>query len=154
MSNGMYVSMSETSEVGWENEKEITSEIKKMIYMPLMHRVINEIIKPMKEINLTSLEYCVLKALISWKGSIHLVSPNCKEILKREMDVLLASLHHHYIKQQMNENTIAERMGNLILLVSNVFCVSLECIENHHKVEFFDLWQLDSLLIKLLKVGM
>lgn len=121
MSNGMHVSMSETSETGWEDENEITSEIKKMIYMPLMHRVINEIIKPMKEINLTSLEYCVLKALISWKGSFHLVSPNSKEILKREMDVLFASLHHHYVKQQMNESVIAERMGNIVLLVSNVF---------------------------------
>jgi len=152
MQNGMFVSMSENSNTGWEDEEDINSETKTMIYKPLMNRVKSEIIEPMKEMDLKHEEFCVLKALVSWKSAVWDVTSLTKDLLSNEIDALFASLNHFYIKHGYDENIIAERIGCLVLLVSNIFSVGMECLENHHKVEFFDLWQLDSLLIKLLKI--
>uniref|UniRef100_A0AC34Q621 Uncharacterized protein n=1 Tax=Panagrolaimus sp. JU765 TaxID=591449 RepID=A0AC34Q621_9BILA len=152
MTNGMYVSMSDESNTGWEDEPEISSETKTMIYKPLMKRIITQIIEPMRELDLKQEEYCVLKALVVWKDVVLWVSATTKTLLNKETEALFASLNNFYVKQGFDDNTIARRMGGLILLLSNVFSVGMECIEDHQKIEFFNLWELDKLLIKLLKV--
>ncbi|KAE9555500.1 hypothetical protein FO519_001268 [Halicephalobus sp. NKZ332] len=152
MSNGMFLSMTEDSNIGWEDEKEISSEIKAMIYKPLVKRVVAEIINPMKEMDLKYEEFCALKTLVSWKSAVRHMSSPVKDVLNSEINALFASLNQFYVKQGFDDNVIAERIGCLVLLMSNIFSVGMECLENHHKMEFFDLWQLDSLLIKLLKM--
>ena len=121
MQNGMFVSMSEESSTGWEDEDEINSETKMMIYKPLMQRVRYEIIEPMKEMNLRHEEFCALKALVSWKSVVWSVTPSTKDLLNNEIDALFASLNHFYVKEGCDENVIAERTGCLVLLISNIF---------------------------------
>lgn len=121
MTNGMYVSMSDQSNIGWEDEPEISSEIKTMIYKPLMKRIIAQIIEPMRKLDLKQEEYCVLKALVVWKDVILWVSATTKDLLNKETEALFASLNNFYIKQGFDDNVIAQRMGGLILLLSNVF---------------------------------
>uniref|UniRef100_A0A7E4ZS26 Nuclear receptor domain-containing protein n=1 Tax=Panagrellus redivivus TaxID=6233 RepID=A0A7E4ZS26_PANRE len=151
MQNGMYVSMTKDSKVGWEDEKDINAETKEMLYKPLMERIVAEIVEPMRNLDLSHTEYCAFKALVCWKGSYHLSSNETRELLNKQIDALFESLDEHYRKLSYDSGMIAERTGNMILLVANVFSVGLEAMENHHKIDIFDLWQLDSLLLRLLK---
>ena len=79
------------------------------------------------------------------------------------IDQLFRALHLHYMSQGATADFIAQRTGNIVLLISSVFvsyspkqkwnyiqALGIECIETHQKIQFFDLWQLDELLAKLL----
>ncbi|KAM3723895.1 Nuclear hormone receptor [Dirofilaria immitis] len=94
-------------------------------------------------------EFVALKAFVSWKGTICEISDGNKHAMKAMLDELCASLHQYY--KQNNQNDLSERFGTIILLLSSIFAVGLQFVESHHEVAFFDLWQLDSLLIQLLK---
>uniref|UniRef100_A0A914CAD2 Uncharacterized protein n=1 Tax=Acrobeloides nanus TaxID=290746 RepID=A0A914CAD2_9BILA len=154
MPNGMFASTEENG-LGWEDEfPEITAEIKKKVYRPLMDRVIREIIEPMKVMEMTLTEFVVLKALVSWKSGLSDFSDINKPVIYAQIEAILKGLHLYYLKMNFDEGTIAERTGNLLLLIVNVFAIGVECLENHHKIQFFDLWELDSLLLKLLKMGL
>uniref|UniRef100_A0AC34GD12 NR LBD domain-containing protein n=1 Tax=Panagrolaimus sp. ES5 TaxID=591445 RepID=A0AC34GD12_9BILA len=62
MQNGGYVSTIEGCDEGWENEKEISMESKKMIYLPLLERLMPEVVAPMVAMNLSFEEVVALKA--------------------------------------------------------------------------------------------
>uniref|UniRef100_A0A1I8AGQ6 NR LBD domain-containing protein n=1 Tax=Steinernema glaseri TaxID=37863 RepID=A0A1I8AGQ6_9BILA len=153
MPNCMTVSITDDSNEGWEDEDEISAEMKRMLYHSLMTRAVHEIVEPMNVLKITHIEYILLKAIISWKGALSTsVSAETKDLIKAEIDYLLAALNIHYHSLNYAPDTIAERTGNLLLLISSIFMIGMECIESHQKIHFFDLWQLDSLILKLLPV--
>ncbi|CAJ0941248.1 unnamed protein product, partial [Mesorhabditis belari] len=149
MQNGGYVSCKENSDDGWSDEKEISGQTKKMIYKPLLERILNEIIPPLQQIEITFEEFVALKAFVSFQGAIENVSQEGRPAMKRQLDALIRSLHKHYL----NKGAPAEeRLGTIILLLSSIFSTGLEFVESHRAVEFFDLWHLDSLLRQLLNL--
>ncbi|TKR67638.1 hypothetical protein L596_023758 [Steinernema carpocapsae] len=151
MPNCMTASITEDSDEGWEDEDEISADMKKMMYHSLMKRVVNEVVEPMNVLQITHVEFVILKAIISWKGCLSTgISAETKDVIKAEIDHLLGALNLHYTSLNYSADTIAERTGNLLLLISSIFIVGMECIESHQKIHFFDLWELDSLLLKLL----
>ncbi|PAV89085.1 hypothetical protein WR25_08940 [Diploscapter pachys] len=149
MQNGGYVSAVEGCEEGWEDEPEISGRIKKMIYQPLLKRIMEEILPPMLELQLTFEEFVALKAFVSWQGGIPNVSVEKRDIMRKQLDAITQSLHAHYVK---NGLPAAERLGSIILLLSNIFSTGLDFVESHRQIEFFDLWNLDSLLLQLLNL--
>ncbi|CAJ0941212.1 unnamed protein product, partial [Mesorhabditis belari] len=152
MFNGLFVGIERDSTEGWADEAGIiSSSLKQELYRPLMERVVNELVEPMRQIGLTYHEYVVLKGLISFKGSgVHELEPGIKELMKKQVDAILFSLNDHYKQLGYSSHQIAERTGNIVLLMSAVFAVSMECLESHQKIQFFDLWELDDLVLQLL----
>ncbi|CAI4227954.1 unnamed protein product [Auanema sp. JU1783] len=152
MFNGMYVGIKEDSEEGWLDEADyISAEMKKKLYRPLLNRVVNEIAYPMKAIQLSFTEFLFLKALVSFKSaSASDISAPIKDLMVNHINMLFRALHHHYLLKLSTPEEIAKRMGNVVLLMSSVYAVGMECLESHQKIQFFDLWQLDDLLLKLI----
>ncbi|CAO4368483.1 unnamed protein product [Caenorhabditis nigoni] len=157
MFNGMYVGAQAGDKTGWEDEKDcISSDLKIKLYRPLMERLVNEVCVSMKAINLSFTEFVLLKALVSFKSSISAccdVSEPLKKFMNSYMDSILRALNIHYQSLGMSKDEIAQRIGNVILMMSSIFAVGMECLESHQKIQFFDLWQLDDLLIKLIQRG-
>ncbi|WKX99611.1 hypothetical protein Q1695_014470 [Nippostrongylus brasiliensis] len=149
MQNGGYVSCVEGCEDGWQGEKEISTDVKKSIYLPLLKKIMSEIIPPMLSLDLSFEEFVALKAFVSWQGAISNVSIHGREAMRRQIDAISKSLHLHY---QRNNIPAAERMGSIILLLSSIFSTGLDFVESHRQIEFFDLWHLDSLLLQFLNL--
>lgn len=155
MFNGMYVGAASGDKTGWEDEKDcISSDLKIKLYRPLMERLVKEVCVSMTAINLSFTEFVLLKALVSFKSSTCCdVSLPLKKFMNSYMDSILRALNVHYQALGMTRDEIAQRIGNVILMMSSIFAVGMECLESHQKIQFFDLWQLDDLLIKLIKRG-
>uniref|UniRef100_A0A8R1I6Z1 NR LBD domain-containing protein n=1 Tax=Caenorhabditis japonica TaxID=281687 RepID=A0A8R1I6Z1_CAEJA len=155
MFNGMFVGVQPGDKTGWEDEKDcISSDMKFQLYRPLMDRLINEVCVSMNAINLSFVEFVILKALVSFKSSsCSDVTTGLKKFMHVHMDTILRALNVHYQSLGMNKEEIAHRTGNVILMMSSIFAVGMECMESHQKIQFFDLWQLDDLLIKLIQRG-
>uniref|UniRef100_A0AC35UDX0 NR LBD domain-containing protein n=1 Tax=Rhabditophanes sp. KR3021 TaxID=114890 RepID=A0AC35UDX0_9BILA len=152
MANGMYVSMDKNSDAGWEDEPEISKAMKQNLYIDLMKRVIKDIVEPIRKMDLSVKEFVALKSIVCWKnGGVSEVTEETKKILNRDVEMMLKELHEYYLEQKFNEDIIAERMGNIILLLGSIFSLGLETIESHVKMSFFALWQFDSLVKKLFK---
>lgn len=72
LQNGGYVSLDpDNNPEGWEDEKEISQENKKKIYLPLLKRIKTDILDPMINLELSFEECVALKALISIQTSRH-----------------------------------------------------------------------------------
>ncbi|CAI2349735.1 unnamed protein product [Caenorhabditis sp. 36 PRJEB53466] len=155
MFNGMYVGALEGDMTGWQDENNcISAEMKIKLYRPLMERLIREVCGSMHAISLSFTEFVLLKALVSLKSSSCCdVSVSLKKFMHAHMDTMLRALNVHYQSLGMNREEIAHRTGNVILMMSSIFAVGMECLESHQKIQFFDLWQLDDLLIKLIQRG-
>ncbi|KAK6045821.1 Ligand-binding domain of nuclear hormone receptor [Cooperia oncophora] len=149
MQNGGYVSCVEGCEDGWQGEREISTDVKKSIYLPLLKKIMSEIIPPMLTLELSFEEFVALKAFVSWQGAISNVSVHGRDAMRRQIDAISNSLHLHY---QRNNIPAAERMGSIILLLSSIFSTGLDFVEKHRQIEFFDLWHLDSLLLQFLNL--
>ncbi|EYC04012.1 hypothetical protein Y032_0090g2364 [Ancylostoma ceylanicum] len=149
MQNGGYVSCVEGCEDGWQGEKEISMDVKKSIYLPLLKKIMSEIIPPMLNLDLSFEEFVALKAFVSWQGAISNVSMDGRDAMRRQIDAISKSLHSHY---ERNNIPPAERMGSIILLLSSIFSTGLDFVESHRQIEFFDLWHLDSLLLQFLNL--
>ncbi|VDM47559.1 unnamed protein product [Toxocara canis] len=157
MQNGGYVGTSEESTEGWEDEKEISGHTKqryrlifekKKIYRPLLRKMMSEVVTPMVSMNISFEEFVALKAFVSWQGTTSEMSEETKPAMRRTLDTLFRSLHQHYLDKNVE---VSQRLGNIVLLLSSIFATGLKFVESHHEIAFFDLWQLDSLLIQLLK---
>ncbi|KAK5970192.1 Ligand-binding domain of nuclear hormone receptor [Trichostrongylus colubriformis] len=149
MQNGGYVSCVEGCEDGWQGEKEISTDVKKSIYLPLLKKIMSEIIPPMLSLELSFEEFVALKAFVSWQGAISNISIRGRDAMRRQIDAISNSLHLHY---KRNNIPAAERMGSIILLLSSIFSTGLDFVESHRQIEFFDLWHLDSLLLQFLNL--
>ncbi|VDN07678.1 unnamed protein product, partial [Thelazia callipaeda] len=132
MQNGGFLAVDENCKEGWEDEKEISGATKQK-------QLMSEIVEPMAAMKMSLEEFVALKAFVSWKGNA----------MKKMLDALCKSLHQYY--EHNNRSDLSERFGNIILLLSSVFATGAQFVESHHEVAFFDLWQLDSLLVQLLK---
>ncbi|KHN83985.1 Nuclear hormone receptor family member [Toxocara canis] len=148
MQNGGYVGTSEESTEGWEDEKEISGHTKQRIYRPLLRKMMSEVVTPMVSMNISFEEFVALKAFVSWQGTTSEMSEETKPAMRRTLDTLFRSLHQHYLDKNVE---VSQRLGNIVLLLSSIFATGLKFVESHHEIAFFDLWQLDSLLIQLLK---
>uniref|UniRef100_A0A0R3S0M1 NR LBD domain-containing protein n=1 Tax=Elaeophora elaphi TaxID=1147741 RepID=A0A0R3S0M1_9BILA len=123
----------------------------------------SEIVEPMVTMKMSLEEFVALKAFVSWKRiSVRVfvfdriikamceISDGNKYAMRTMLDDLCTSLHQYY--EQSHQNDLSERFGNIILLLSSVFAAGLQFVESHHEVAFFDLWQLESLLVQLRNV--
>ncbi|CAJ0596707.1 unnamed protein product [Cylicocyclus nassatus] len=73
-----------------------------------------------------------------------------KRCLLSQIDLIFEALSVHYSELGLSSDDVAERTGNVVLLISNVFEVGMQCLESHQVIQFFDLWKLDDLLVKLI----
>ncbi|GMS88393.1 hypothetical protein PENTCL1PPCAC_10568, partial [Pristionchus entomophagus] len=149
MQNGGYISCLEGGSDGWEDEEEISEKTKRHIYEPLLRKIMAEIIPPMLELGMSFEEFVALKALVSFQGAIPNVSARGQEAMRKQLGAVIETLHSHLVKHNLDA---AQRIGELILLLSAIFSTGLEFVESHRQIQFFDLWQLDSLLLQLLNL--
>lgn len=151
MFNGMFVGIADEAEEGWRDESCISSTLKKELYRPLLNRVLADIVNPMQAINISFIEYVVLKALVTFKSTLSAnISSALKRYLLSQIDLIINGLSIHYTNLGMKLDDVAVRTGNVILLIGNIFEVGMQCLESHQVIQFFDLWKLDDLLIKLI----
>ncbi|KAK6053776.1 zinc finger, C4 type [Cooperia oncophora] len=78
------------------------------------------------------------------------ISSSLKRCLTSQIDLIFTALSNHYASLGMSAEDVAVRTGNVILLIGNIFEVGMQCLESHQVIQFFDLWKLDDLLIKLI----
>ncbi|GMT06274.1 hypothetical protein PENTCL1PPCAC_28448, partial [Pristionchus entomophagus] len=156
MFNGGYVGIAEDSVIGWGDEKGfIKGDMKKSLYRPLLARVMKQIVQPLADLNLSFTEFVTFKALVLWKSTFVVeLSTTAKEYMQVQVDALFTSLHNHYRSIGYDEEKIAERTGAVVLLMCSIVDVGLEILESHQKIQFFDLWELDSLVLRLLSCGL
>ncbi|KIH64472.1 hypothetical protein ANCDUO_05217 [Ancylostoma duodenale] len=74
MFNGMFAGIAEDSGEGWRDETCISASLKNRFYRPLLERVLADIVQPMKAINITFVEYVILKALVTFKSTCEYLS--------------------------------------------------------------------------------
>uniref|UniRef100_A0A914RRZ6 Uncharacterized protein n=1 Tax=Parascaris equorum TaxID=6256 RepID=A0A914RRZ6_PAREQ len=109
------------------------------------------------------------------------MSEHTKPAMRRTLDALFRSLHQHYLENNIevserlgniilllssvfvstslstssareDDKTDRKRFVSSTFLYFSTFqAAGLKFVESHHEIAFFDLWQLDSLLIQLLK---
>ncbi|KIH49865.1 hypothetical protein ANCDUO_20059, partial [Ancylostoma duodenale] len=86
-------------------------------YRPLLERVLADIVQPMKAINITFVEYVILKALVTFKSTDvqHLTA--LKKCLLSQIDLIFGALSLHYANLGMPPDEVAERTGNVDRLV-------------------------------------
>ncbi|GMR41521.1 hypothetical protein PMAYCL1PPCAC_11716 [Pristionchus mayeri] len=149
MQNGGFISSVEGGAEGWEDEEEISEKTKRLIYEPLLKKIMGEIIPPMLELDMSFEEFVALKALVSFQGAIPNVSARGQTAMRKQLNAVTETLHAHMLKNKLDA---AQRIGELILLLSAIFSTGLEFVESHRQIQFFDLWQLDSLLLQLLNL--
>uniref|UniRef100_A0A914C5F8 Uncharacterized protein n=1 Tax=Acrobeloides nanus TaxID=290746 RepID=A0A914C5F8_9BILA len=147
MQNGGYVSTLPDCDDGWDDEKDITRENKKRIYIPLLSRLM-EIVAQISEMKLSFEEFVALKALVSFQATMYDISEGGRFLMKRQLDEIIRSLYDNYLSKEYEKS---QRFGNIILMLSQIFDTGLNFVESHHQVQFFDLWQLDSLLLQFLR---
>ncbi|CAD5233943.1 unnamed protein product [Bursaphelenchus xylophilus] len=148
--NGGYVSTTNESDDGWEDEKEISRDNKKLIYWPLLNRIKSDILDQFFVLDLSFDEFVALKALITMQMTIPDVSLEAKRILNSQVDNIIQCLHQNY-PDSYGQLTRAERIGNILMLLSPIFDTATNFVESHHQVQFFDIWQLDSLMLQFLQ---
>ncbi|CAD5230675.1 unnamed protein product [Bursaphelenchus okinawaensis] len=151
MQNGGYVSTNESDD-GWEDEKEISRDNKKLIYWPLLNRIKSDILDQFFVLDLSFDEFVALKAIITMQmiSAIPDVSKETKLILNNQVDNIIQCLHHNY-PDSCGQLHKAERIGNIFMLLSPIFDTATNFVESHHQVQFFDIWQLDSLMLQFLQ---
>ncbi|PIO71658.1 hypothetical protein TELCIR_06438 [Teladorsagia circumcincta] len=112
------------------------------LYRPLLDRVLADIVRPMQAINISFIEYVILKALVTFKSTLSAnISSSLKRCLTSQIDLIFTALSSHYASLGMSAEDVAVRTGNE---------VGMQCLESHQVIQFFDLWKLDDLLIKLI----
>ncbi|KAF7631051.1 hypothetical protein Mgra_00008702 [Meloidogyne graminicola] len=149
--NGGYVSTTfpPLDEGCWADEPEISHETKIKIYWPLLVPLMSGCIAPMLQLKLKYEEFVALKAIVALKMTLPDISFTGRTLVNKELDSLCFSLYKFYRTQkEFNSNLLetAERFGNLILLLTPIIDTANTFVESHHIVQFFDLWQMDSLI--------
>ncbi|KAL3078906.1 hypothetical protein niasHS_014688 [Heterodera schachtii] len=150
--NGGYVSTKRDE--GWEDEPEISRDTKMSIYWPLLVPLMCNIVSPMLLMRLDFDEFVALKAFVSFQMTLPDVSSAGRALISSELSSLCQSLHKYYeTKSETFKNGLghAERFGNLLLLLSPIFETANIFVESHHIIQFFDLWEMDSLMLQFLK---
>jgi len=126
------------------------TSLQSRIYWPLLNRIKSDILDQMYNLNLSFEEFVALKAFVSIQMTMPDISEKGKVKLKRQLDELSRSLYNSY-PPEMGELEKAERFGNIVLFLSPIFDTATNFVESHHQVQFFDIWQLDSLMLQFLK---
>ncbi|KAK6029608.1 Ligand-binding domain of nuclear hormone receptor [Ostertagia ostertagi] len=135
MFNGMFTGIAADSEEGWRDESCISAALKKELYRPLLDRVLADIVRPMQAINISFVEYVILKALVTFKST----RDKCEHFVITEADVS---------RTRSNLHSFTATILTLLRLAGDE--VGMQCLESHQVIQFFDLWKLDDLLIKLI----
>uniref|UniRef100_A0A7E4WAD7 Nuclear receptor domain-containing protein n=1 Tax=Panagrellus redivivus TaxID=6233 RepID=A0A7E4WAD7_PANRE len=143
--NATYASIYDLS-VGWASEESITSAEKQTLIMPMGRLIYDRMVKPMKDIVFDVIEYAALKALILWRTCYFELSADAKAVAKEHEYYLIKGLHEHYKPRADGP----ERLGMVILFISNVFELYQNIIENYKKFEIFNLIDLDIFMRELL----
>uniref|UniRef100_A0A914XPC3 Uncharacterized protein n=1 Tax=Plectus sambesii TaxID=2011161 RepID=A0A914XPC3_9BILA len=94
--NGTYCSISPHANDGWEDEPDMTEEMKRKLFMPLLQQSFDEIVVPMVSMGFTWTEYAALKALIFWRGGPHHLTERTRQIAKIQRDLILSALFDYY----------------------------------------------------------
>uniref|UniRef100_A0A914H430 Uncharacterized protein n=1 Tax=Globodera rostochiensis TaxID=31243 RepID=A0A914H430_GLORO len=150
--NGGYVSTKRDE--GWEDEPEISRDTKMSIYWPLLVPLMCNIVAPMLLMCLDFDEFVALKAFVSFQMTLPDISSTGRVMIGAELSSLSQSLHKYYVTKSTtlkDEFARAERFGNLLLLLSPIFETANIFVESHHIIQFFDLWEMDSLMLQFLK---
>uniref|UniRef100_A0A914YNT0 Nuclear Hormone Receptor family n=1 Tax=Panagrolaimus superbus TaxID=310955 RepID=A0A914YNT0_9BILA len=135
-------------DVGWDDEDEISAEEKAKLIWPMNQKFYEQLLKPMAKINLDQVEYSALKALTLWRTCYFELSPSAKLFAKELEYGIIKGLHNYY----QNREDGPERMGDVILFISNIFDVYLTIIENYKKLELFNLIKIDIFVKELLQL--
>ncbi|KAL7080142.1 hypothetical protein ACQ4LE_000242 [Meloidogyne hapla] len=154
--NGGYVSTTfpPLDEGCWADEPEISHETKIKIYWPLLVPLMSGCIAPMLKLGLKYEEFVALKAIVGLQMTLPDISFTGRALVSKELDSLCSSLYKFYGSQnEFNSNKLerAERFGNIILLLTPIIDTANTFVESHHIVQFFDLWQMDSLMLQFLQ---
>uniref|UniRef100_A0A914QLV7 Nuclear Hormone Receptor family n=1 Tax=Panagrolaimus davidi TaxID=227884 RepID=A0A914QLV7_9BILA len=135
-------------DVGWEDETEISAEEKVKLIWPMNQKFYEQLLKPMSKINLDQVEYSALKALTLWRTCYFELSSSAKLFAKELEYGIIKGLHNYY----QNREDGPERMGDVILFISNIFDVYLTIVENYKKLELFNLIKIDIFVKELLQL--
>ena len=116
-----------------------------------MRRTTMEVVLPMLANEMSYIEYVFFKALAAFNSSgkifiqisvnfpgICNVSARCTTALKAQVEEILVSLNQHYDSLGYDQETMAQRAGNLVLLLSSVYVSRLFIPKS--KLRFFKIW--------------
>lgn len=81
------------------------------------------------------------------------VSAKCRELLRKELSLICQSLLNVLTSNTSDNDTLskAERFGEIVLMQTTIFDTANIFVESHHQVQFFGLWEIDSLMVQFLK---
>ncbi|CEF64832.1 Nuclear hormone receptor, ligand-binding, core domain and Zinc finger, nuclear hormone receptor-type domain and Nuclear hormone receptor, ligand-binding domain and Zinc finger, NHR/GATA-type domain-containing protein [Strongyloides ratti] len=121
-----------------DNDLSIPDSLKeKFIYEPI-YRFFNQIIIPLSEMNLDIEEFVALKTLTINSLSRCECSPNGREVLNYITNEIIKCLSDHYKKN----NITIDRIGEIILFISNFYSIFQMFSENFLTVDSFKLFDI------------
>jgi len=108
-------------------------------------RILDEILTPMRDLEIDDTEYMCLKAIMFFNPYAHGISS--RSIVNAVRQNILTTLDH-YVQQKPNSSR--NRFGGLLLALSPLQTISKQMVESLHMVSLFGLARLDSLLQEML----
>ncbi|GMT15501.1 hypothetical protein PFISCL1PPCAC_6798, partial [Pristionchus fissidentatus] len=119
----------------WQNHK---------LFMPLFIRQWNEVIFPYCQMRLSFTEHALLKTLTCYQMVYFRLTPEGRNVCAQQRNAVLAALHRAAEVEGLHDP--AQRVGEIIMLMSGIMDYTLSLIGMYFKIKLFDLAKMDPMI--------
>lgn len=138
--------------IGWEDEEGLPLGEKKKLFHSFVKRLYDSICVPFRKLKIDLVEYASLRAVCIWKLGYCEYSNKVKEIGREHTAALLVGLHAYYEDIYDTETEVAERVGNVMLMMGSISEMIQVVMEMYKSAELFELFKVDALSKFLLRI--
>ncbi|CAI5448768.1 unnamed protein product [Caenorhabditis angaria] len=117
---------------------------------PFVAMLIQEVADPLRHLKPSSLEVAAVKTLMLMKPTClfevngdDVATKEDGELVQKVRNKIISGLHAHYIKQGMNNEELAVRLGELLMLTGGVEICADRALEEMHLLRIFNLSSFD-----------
>uniref|UniRef100_A0A914VJL6 Uncharacterized protein n=1 Tax=Plectus sambesii TaxID=2011161 RepID=A0A914VJL6_9BILA len=120
------------------------------VFRPLMKRMMDQLMLPMRKWQMDPIEYTAVKSIIFWNSNLPGLTPSSKGKIKETRNSLLNALHTRISSQNVDPRKAAERFGRMLLLAPQLSSMTVISMENMQLATFFDLANFDNFYKELM----
>uniref|UniRef100_A0A0N5C425 NR LBD domain-containing protein n=1 Tax=Strongyloides papillosus TaxID=174720 RepID=A0A0N5C425_STREA len=131
---------------GWDTEGNITREMKLTLLKPIYKNIFESLILPMSILQMKPWEFASLKGMAIWSICLPELTIDGRERGKKIETLLINGLSQKY----GNNEDISLRVGQLILLMSNLHVIVANTVEFFTRIDVFNLVELDDVIKAIL----
>ncbi|CEF64831.1 Nuclear hormone receptor, ligand-binding, core domain and Nuclear hormone receptor, ligand-binding domain-containing protein [Strongyloides ratti] len=131
---------------GWETEGNITKEMKLALLKPIYKNIFESLIIPMSNLEMKPWEFATFKGMAIWSICSPELTIEGRERVKKMESLIISGLSQKYD----NDDEISLRLGQIILLMTNLHVIVCNTVEFFTRIDVFNLIELDDVIKALL----